>query len=146
LKIFYFVIVGVIIAIVSAFAASHLKEQPDFCISCHLGDGTKLHAAKYKAFTAEQPAALAGTHRKKSNVPFTCITCHGGNSVAMKLKITAEEIKNTFQYFLVKFEEPKQIDASLMPDENCEMCHQNYKGGETSFHGMELSGSDPGTC
>jgi predicted CXXCH cytochrome family protein len=137
LKILYFIAAGVIIGLTSAIATSHLKEQPEFCTSCHMADGTKLHSSKFKTFTAEQPVVLAGTHRKRSNVQFSCITCHGGNGAAMKLKISVEEVKNTLQYFFVKFEEPKKFDETLMPDENCEACHQHYKGGESSFHGMK---------
>ncbi|MBI3794883.1 MAG: hypothetical protein HY280_09180 [Nitrospinae bacterium] len=120
-----------------ALLAEHLKEGPEFCVSCHLSNGEKLHAEKFKAFSAENPPNLAGQHRKKSAEKFTCSSCHSGRGTEMRGRVSIEEIKNTLAYFFAKFEEPKKFDQSLMPDENCEACHKSYKGGATSFHGMK---------
>jgi hypothetical protein len=137
LKFIYVLLAGAVVSATVIFSLEQVKARPDFCVSCHLENGERLHSAKHKAFTATRQTNLAGQHRAKSPENFGCPSCHYGKTLPVRLRVSLEEAKNTLAYFLFKFEEPKKINSSLMPDENCETCHHNYKGGGTSFHGMK---------
>jgi predicted CXXCH cytochrome family protein len=132
----YALVLGSAFAFTLLVVSQHFKEAPEFCISCHLPNGKKLHSEKFKSFANGQPAMLAGLHKKKAQDKFSCSSCHSGRTLSIKTKIFVEEARNTLAYFFGKFEEPKKFDLTLMPDETCEDCHLKYKGGTASFHGM----------
>jgi len=62
-----------------------------------------------------------------------------GRSFGMKAVLHWREIKNTAIYFFGSFEEPKELDKNLMPDENCIVCHEKEISGndKSKFHGYQ---------
>lgn len=130
------VIAAILLPLIFFSGSEAIKSRPGFCVSCHLDEGTPLHADKNRLFAQEPPVNLSGLHRRKLK-GFSCTGCHSGVSVGGKLNVALVEAKNTLRYFFGKYEEPKKLDLALMPDENCEGCHKEPAEAPDSFHGAK---------
>jgi nitrate/TMAO reductase-like tetraheme cytochrome c subunit len=54
-----------------------------------------------------------------------CIDCHGGSSLAGRLRVKALAAKDAFFYLSGRFEEPRAMRWPLW-DEDCRKCHASF--------------------
>ncbi len=126
---------GLILAAALAVALETAKRDPAFCATCHLPDGTTLHAEKGRLFRERPQRNLAALHRAKQ-ADFSCAGCHEGRTSGQRLAIRWEEVKNTAAYLLGAYKEPERMQAGMMPDDTCESCHQSLHAEHGTFHGI----------
>jgi nitrate/TMAO reductase-like tetraheme cytochrome c subunit len=125
---------GVAFALLSAatgwLVTDHLERDNDFCTSCHLEPGVRLHSAVRKGFDADPPVSLAGVHgaarvETRADGAFRCIDCHGGHSFLGRARVKALAAKDAFWYVVGHFEEPEGMRWPLW-DEDCSKCHPRF--------------------
>jgi hypothetical protein len=91
------------------------KERDNrFCVACH------LHEEKYDRFLARAARDLAAAHNPKRS--FTCIDCHGGADLPMRLRVWALAAVDTAKFFAGRYKEPDQMQLPLR-DQECRQCH-----------------------
>jgi nitrate/TMAO reductase-like tetraheme cytochrome c subunit len=109
----------------------HLEQDNDFCVSCHLAPGVRLHAGVHREFGAPAPVSLGGVHgaarveSRGEDPAFRCIDCHGGTSPLGRARVKALAAKDAFWYVLGHFEEPDGMRWPLW-DEDCAKCHARF--------------------
>jgi nitrate/TMAO reductase-like tetraheme cytochrome c subunit len=109
----------------------HLEQDNDFCVSCHLAPGVRLHAGVHRDVGAAVPVSLGSVHgasrveSRGEDPAFRCIDCHGGTSPLGRARVKALAAKDAFWYVLGHFEEPDGMRWPLW-DEDCAKCHARF--------------------
>jgi predicted CXXCH cytochrome family protein len=95
-----------------------LESDNAFCVSCHLEPGRPLHEQKASQFETSPAQNLAAAHRV-AREEFTCIECHGGQTMRHPLW-----------------------------DEDCARCHRTYRAErDDAFHALAVHNVDlPHAC
>lgn len=118
------------VALASGTAAvayvSRLEQDNRFCISCHLSDGKRLHAALFNRYEANPPLDLSALHKAKKEIK--CIDCHGGAGVERRSRVLALAAWDTLKYLAGNFKEPEGMIFPLR-DLECARCHAGYSAG-----------------
>lgn len=130
------------VALVSGTTAiayvSHRERDNRFCVSCHLPDGKRLHAALFDRYAANPPVNLSALHKTKKEVK--CIDCHGGVGVVGRSRVLALAAKDSLKYVAGRFKESERMTTPLW-DQDCVQCHGDYNAG--SFpEGGQAGGRD----
>lgn len=125
-------LVGAAVAAPAGWVATdRLERDDDFCVACHLGDGTRLHARKREDHARRPAATLAAAHaeagvREAGDARgFRCIDCHGGTGALGRLRVKVLSAKDAFWYAVGRFEEPTAMRWPLR-DEDCRRCHPRF--------------------
>lgn len=121
---------GALAAPTGWLVTDRLEQDDDFCNACHLEPGLPLHLEIRRGFDARPPASLAGRHaaagnRAREDAGFRCIDCHGGVSLAGRLRVKALAAKDAFWYGVGRFDEPSAMRWPLW-DEDCTRCHARF--------------------
>ena len=115
--------------------SDRLEARNEFCVACHLPDGSPLHRAKGREFEARPAPNLAAAHRL-AEPDFRCIDCHGGASFVNKLRVRAVAARDAAFWLVGAFEEPEQMAHPLW-DEDCTRCHARYHPErDDDFHAL----------
>ena len=132
-----------VLALVGSVAAplvwvftDRLEQDNDFCNACHLEPDDPVHLDVRRDFDAPVAASLAGAHgaarvEGREDGAFRCIDCHGGESLAGRLRVKVLAAKDGFWYAVGRFEEPTGMRWPLW-DEDCAKCHPRF--AEEEFH------------
>jgi nitrate/TMAO reductase-like tetraheme cytochrome c subunit len=107
-----------------------LEQENDFCNACHLSPGVALHRDVRRDFDAPTPASLAAAHAAAGNDArddgaFRCIDCHGGVSLAGRVRVKLLAAQDAFWWVVGSFEEPDGMRWPLW-DEDCLQCHPRF--------------------
>ena len=100
------------------------KRRRDFCVSCHLSSGKRLHSEKMEGMTARPPRTLAGVHNSLFPEPMTCPHCHRGVDFPGKLKVACLELRHTAAWLAGAFREPRSMESHI-GNEHCDRCHHD---------------------
>jgi nitrate/TMAO reductase-like tetraheme cytochrome c subunit len=111
--------------------SDQLERRNDFCVSCHLPDGTPLHAETRENFDRVMPLNLAGVHgrgwvEERDDSAFRCIDCHAGSGAAERTKIKLLAARDAVRYALGSFTEPDGMPFELSR-ETCLGCHPTFR-------------------
>jgi formate-dependent nitrite reductase cytochrome c552 subunit len=138
-------------------ASDRLERDNEFCVACHLPDGTRLHAGKREDLGDWPPATLAAAHgmagvREFDAIrPFRCIDCHGGTGVAGRVRVKILSAKDAFWYAVGRFEEPTAMRWPL-EDADCRRCHARFDergraaGVDPAFHELAVHNAELGVA
>ena len=125
-----------------------LEQDNDFCNACHVSKETPLHREIRRDFDARPAASLAGAHAvagaaHRDDGALRCIDCHGGTSLAGRVRVKALAAKDAFFYLGGRFEEPRAMRWPLW-DEDCRKCHASFaerspeSGRSPGFHELAV--------
>ncbi len=139
---------GVVAATAGWVTTDALERDDDFCTSCHLPSGTPLHQSLRSDYDERPYASLAARHAGapvagRIDSAFRCIDCHGGASLAGRLRVKALAAKDAFWYMVGRFEEPAHMAWPLW-DEDCRKCHGSFAASgaddwaQTDFHALPV--------
>ena len=122
--------------------SDHLEQDDDFCNACHVSKEMPLHLEIRRDFDARPAASLAGAHAAarathRDDGALRCIDCHGGTSLAGRVRVKALAAKDAFFYLTGRFEEPRAMRWPLW-DEDCQKCHASFE--ERSDRKLALAG------
>lgn len=133
----------------------HLEQDDDFCNACHMSTGAALHAEIRRDYDARPAASLAARHAAarvsaRAAGAFRCIDCHGGKSLAGRLRVKALAAKDALVYVSGRFEEPETMRWPLW-DEDCSACHASFEAagddwGSPDFHDLAVHNVDLGVA
>jgi len=124
-------LLGASLGAVGWAVTDHLEQDDDFCNACHVGPGMPLHAGIRRDYEMRPPASLAGRHAAarladRKDGAFRCIDCHGGKSLAGRVRVKALAAKDALVYVSGRFEEPEEMRWPLW-DEDCLACHASFE-------------------
>jgi hypothetical protein len=102
-----------------------LESDNRFCVSCHLASGQPLHQRKLDEFARTDAVNLVSAHYAAEG-GFRCIDCHGGASLANRLRVKTVAARDAALYVLGRFDEPEAMDHPLW-DEDCVQCHGRFE-------------------
>jgi hypothetical protein len=112
-----------------------LESNDEFCVSCHLEDGTPLHERKLAEYREAPAASLAAVHLAAES-GFRCIDCHGGASPPNRIRVKLVAARDALLYLAGTFEEPTRMEHPLW-DEDCARCHARYSPArDDAFHAI----------
>lgn len=145
------VVAGAVLAPVGWGVTDHLEQDDDFCVSCHLPDGTPLHRENREAHDRRPPPTLAAAHaaaghEARAGGRFACIDCHGGTGPVGRARVKLLSARDAFWYAVGRFEEPEGMRWPLW-DADCAKCHavfderpdaRNPRFHELPVHNAEL--------
>jgi len=138
--------VGLVLGGVGWHVSDRYERRNDFCVSCHLPDGTALHLETRHEFERVVPVNLAGVHgrgwvEEREDSAFRCIDCHAGTGAVERTKIKLLAARDAVRYLVGSFEEPEGMPFDLSP-ETCLGCHPTFRRSAApgwtvqSFHGL----------
>jgi hypothetical protein len=145
------VLAGSVCAPLGWIVTDHLEQDNDFCNACHLGPGVPLHIDIRDDFDARPPRSLAALHAAAQHAdpgaprdgPFRCIACHGGASLAGRVRVKALAAKDSFWYLVGDFDEPHGMRWPLW-NQDCTRCHARFEPAEAEpwrqppFHALPV--------
>jgi formate-dependent nitrite reductase cytochrome c552 subunit len=129
--------------------SDRLERDNDFCVACHLPDGSRLHAAKRKDLGHWPPATLAAAHgmagvREGGALRgFRCIDCHGGTGALGRARVKLLSARDALLYASGRFGEPEVMGWPLR-DDDCRRCHEGFEerapapGADPAFHELAV--------
>jgi hypothetical protein len=98
---------------------------------------------------------LAGLHAgsrvfHREDSAFRCIDCHGGKSLAGRVRVKTLAAKDALVYLSGRFEEPELMRWPLW-DEDCSACHPSFDEagadeGLPAFHALAVHNVDLGVA
>ena len=141
------VLLGLAASILGWTVSDRIEQRNDFCTSCHLPDGTPLHAELREDFDRVIPVSLAGVHGRgwvetREDSAFRCIDCHAGVGAVERSAVKANAAWDGMRYLAGSFEEPDSMPFELSK-EVCLRCHATFRGSAApgfaieAYHGAE---------
>jgi len=141
------------------WGTDRLEENDAFCSSCHLPDGSPLHAENAADFAARPAVSLAVAHAAAGNDAradgaFRCIDCHGGTGLAGRARVKLLSLRDGLVYLSGRFDEPHGMTWPLR-DEDCRKCHADFASASDGreswetppFHALSVHNRELGvTC
>ena len=112
------------------WGSDRVEENDAFCTSCHLPNGTALHADNAADFAAQPAVSLAVAHavagnERRADGRFRCIDCHGGTGFAGRARVKLLSLRDAALYVSGRFEEPHGM-AWPLRDDDCRKCHAAF--------------------
>jgi len=149
-------VLGASLGAVGWAVTDHLEQDDDFCNACHVSADLPLHAGIRRDYDARPPASLAGRHAAArlagpDDRGLRCIDCHGGKSLAGRVRVKALAAKDGLAYAIGRFEEPEQMRWPLW-DEDCLACHASFEAaseqaaGSPGFHALPVHNVELGVA
>lgn len=130
-------IVGAASAPLGWLATDALESHDAFCTSCHLSEGSPLHAQKRRDFNTVPAVNLASEHFAH-DAEFRCITCHRGASLPNRARVKLLAARDALVYVFGRFDEPTSMAHPLWR-EDCVQCHAKYEPKrDDAFHAIAV--------
>ncbi len=132
-----------------------LEANNDFCTSCHLPSGARLHAEIRRGFDARPAQDLAGVHGRSLHDAgsgpraFRCVDCHGGVGWGGRVRVKALAARDAMVWLAGAFDEPDHMKYPL-GEADCGQCHRGFDPEQgidavaLRFHGLAVHNADLG--
>jgi nitrate/TMAO reductase-like tetraheme cytochrome c subunit len=130
-QLIWLLLLALVVGVAGWGVSDRLEQRNDFCVSCHLPDGARLHAETRENFDRVIPLNLAGVHgrgwvEEREDSAFRCIDCHAGSGAAERTKIKLLAARDAVRYAFGSFAEPEGMPFALS-GETCLGCHPTFR-------------------